>query len=76
MGPRSSDIQSVLEPTGRFVPHNRVRGAESDRGQSGGVFVEEHDHRSSQRHAVACTGGCPPGCRIYVTRDLARYSLE
>ena len=31
MGPRPPDSQSVLEPTGRFVPHNRVQGAEADR---------------------------------------------
>ena len=76
MGRRPPDNQSVLEPTGRFVPHDRVRGAEADRGKSGGTFVGEHDHRSSQRHAVACTGGCLPGCRISVTRDVARYSLD
>ena len=76
MGPCPSDSQSVLEHTGRFVPHNHVRGAEADRGQSGGTYVGEHDHRSSQRHAVACTDGCPPGCRISMTRDVARYSLE
>ena len=76
MGLRQPDSQSVREPTGRFVPHNRIRGAEADRGQSGGTFVGEHDHGSSQRHAVACTGGYPSGCRFSVTRDVARYSLE
>ena len=40
MGPRPPDSQSVLEPTGRFVPHNRVRGAEADRGHSGGTLLE------------------------------------
>ena len=65
----------MLEPTGRFVPHNRDRGAEGDRGQSGGTMVGEHDHRSSQRHVVVCTVGRPPGCFISLTRDVAQYSL-
>ena len=62
--------------TGRFVPHNRARGAEADRGQSVCTCVGEYDHRYSQRHAIACTGGCLLGSRISVTRDVARYSLD
>ena len=65
MRPRPPDGQSVLSPLAEFVPHNRVRGAEADRGQSG-TFAGKHGHWSSQRHAVACTGGCSPGCRISV----------
>ena len=30
MGPRPPDIQCVLEPTDRFAPHDRDRGAEAD----------------------------------------------
>ena len=65
MRPRPPDGQSVLSPLAEFIPHNRVRGAEADRGQSG-TFAGKHGHWSSQRHAVACTGGCSPGCRISV----------
>ena len=39
MGPRPPDSQSVLEPMGRFIPHNRVRGAEADRGQSARMHI-------------------------------------
>ena len=74
MRPRPPDRQSVLEPNGRFVAHNRVRGAEVDRVQAGGTFAGEHGHQSSLGMAVACTGGCPPGCCISVTRDEARCS--
>ena len=31
IGPHPPDSQSVLEPSGRFVPHNRIRGPEADR---------------------------------------------
>ena len=63
----------MLEPTGRFVLQNRVRCAE-DRVNRAAPLLE-NTIIGLRSDAVACTCGLP-GCRISVTRDVARYSLD
>ena len=57
MEPRPSISQSVLEPTGRFVPHNRVRRTEVDRVNRAAPLLENtiglrSDRRSRARMAA------------------------
>ena len=74
MGPRPLDSQSVLEPTGRFVPHNVSEGLKQIGVNRAAPLLQNtliglrSDTRSRARVAALLAS--------LVTRDVARYSLE